>query len=314
MLPIYRTCHSIALDKDRLPAIVERFMPTCIFILHLMLCLQKPTFDNGLPDQNTILTGQTGTIHLGDGLATMNLPDRFAFLNQNQEKIVLVDFWENPPTVVENIMGLVVPRSFDPTAANSWVVAVAFENEGYVSSEDARSLDYDQILSDLQQAIIAANVDRTAMGYGSMTLKGWAEEPFYNAAEHKLYWAKELRFDIAEEHTLNYDVRILGRRGFLNMQAVADMRQLGQIKPAMDEILKGTNFNDGHRYEDFDSKIDDIAAYGVGGLIAGKVAAKAGLFKVLFAILAKSGKLLLIGGIAVCVGLGKLFGRKDADT
>ncbi|MGH9940273.1 MAG: DUF2167 domain-containing protein, partial [Blastocatellia bacterium] len=42
-------------------------------------------------------------------------------------------------------------------------------------------------------------------------------------------------------------------------------------------------FNEGHRYGDYVAGVDKVAAYGIGGLIAGKLAAKAGLFKLLLA-------------------------------
>lgn len=44
---------------------------------------------------------------------------------------------------------------------------------------------------------------------------GWAEPPSYDAPAHKMYWAKDLLFSGNTEHTLNYNIRILGRRGVL---------------------------------------------------------------------------------------------------
>ena len=49
-------------------------------------------------------------------------------------------------------------------------------------------------------------------------------------------------------------------------------------------------FDDGNRYSDFNPDIDTVAAYGIGGLIAGKLAAKAGIF----ALLAKGGKFIVL--------------------
>jgi uncharacterized membrane-anchored protein len=53
-------------------------------------------------------------------------------------------------------------------------------------------------------------------------------------------------------------------------------------------------FNEGSRYADFDSNIDEVAAWTIGGLVAGKILAKVGIF----AVLAKFGKVIILGLIA----------------
>jgi uncharacterized membrane-anchored protein len=55
------------------------------------------------------------------------------------------------------------------------------------------------------------------------------------------------------------------------------------------------NYADGNKYADFNPDIDDVAAWTIGGLVAGKVLAKAGIF----ALLLKNIKLiaLAIGGL-----------------
>lgn len=57
---------------------------------------------------------------------------------------------------------------------------------------------------------------------------------------------------------------------------------------------------------------DKVAAYGIGALVAGKLAARAGLFKVVLAAMLASKKLLIAGGAALLVALKKLFGRGAA--
>ena len=66
-------------------------------------------------------------------------------------------------------------------------------------------------------------------------------------------------------------------------------------------------FNPGNRYEDFDSNIDEVAAYGIGALIAGKVAAKAGLLAGGLLLLKKFGVLLVLGLAALGRKVKSLF-------
>ena len=83
------------------------------------------------------------------------------------------------------------------------------------------------------------------------------------------------------------------------MNLVATMPQLQEIETAIPTVLAMTNFNPGHRYSDFDPSVDKVAAYGIGALVAGKLAAKAGLFAKLGVILVALKKfwMLLVLGI-----------------
>ena len=97
----------------------------------------------------------------------------------------------------------------------------------------------------------------------------------------------------SEDNTLNYDVRVLGRKGVLVLQAVSGISQLDSVKQNIDPLLHAVAFTDGNKYSDFDASTDEIAAWTIGSLVAGKVLAKAGFF----AFILKFGKLFVIGGI-----------------
>ncbi|MEI9946725.1 MAG: DUF2167 domain-containing protein [Chitinophagaceae bacterium] len=59
---------------------------------------------------------------------------------------------------------------------------------------------------------------------------GWAQPPFYDSKNKVLHWAKELQFGGEDLNTLNYDVRFLGRKGILSLNAVATIDQLPKVK------------------------------------------------------------------------------------
>lgn len=125
-----------------------------------------------------------------------------------------------------------------------------------------------------------------------------------------LHWAKELKFDGGVENTLNYDLRILGRKGVLSMNAVGGISQLAEIKRDIPKIMDAASFNSGYTYKEFDSKLDEVAAVSIGGLVAGKVLAKTGLL----AIIAKFGKVIILGAVAAGAWLINLFRRrKNSD-
>ncbi|MEO0650536.1 MAG: DUF2167 domain-containing protein [Planctomycetota bacterium] len=257
------------------------------------------------------LSFETGSVSVAGGDVTFDLPAGWALLQSRDARRVVEELWGNPPNA--SILAFVDPPSPAGRLESDFGVIVTLDSSGFVSDEDAAGLDYDDLLRDMQQDTRDSNEARMEAGYGTIELLGWAEPPHYDAGEKKLYWAKELRFDGSAETTLNYDVRILGRRGYLQLKAVAPMEAIDEVHGGMTSLVPVTNFTAGSRYSDFDSSIDKVAAYGIGGLIAGKVAAKAGLF----ALIAKFGKVIALGAVALFVGAKKfLFGggaNSDSD-
>lgn len=254
---------------------------------------------------------QTGDVDVGNGLAVLHLGDDFRYLDAAQAERVLVEAWGNPPD--QRTLGMILPADVSPLdPEQGWGVVITYTADGHVDDDDAKDIDYDELLAQMKRDVAAENTSRRGQGYPAMQLEGWAEPPRYDEDDHRLYWAMELAFDDTPEHTLNYAIRVLGRRGVLELNAVARLSQLPQVKPEMERVLSSVEFNTGNRYEDFDPDLDHVAAYGIGGLIAGKALAKTGLLAGLFKVLLAAKKLLLVAGIAAVVVLKRVFGRKDA--
>ncbi|HEY0835104.1 MAG TPA: DUF2167 domain-containing protein, partial [Azospirillum sp.] len=238
-----------------------------------------------------------GDIAVPKAHARFQLKPEFRYLEQADARRVLEDLWGNPPD--ESVLGLIVPRKPDLLADDSWAVVVTYSDEGYVSDEDAAKIDYDEMLTEMKQSTREENAARKEAGYGTVDLVGWAVPPRYDGSAKKLYWAKELSFDGNARHTLNYDIRVLGRHGYLSLNAVAGMSELAQVQKGMQDLLPMTEFDSGARYADFDASTDKVASYGLAALVGGGLAAKAGLFAKIGLVLAKFWKLLLIGVVAV---------------
>ena len=255
---------------------------------------------------------QQGKITLPNGIATLDLPPSFRYLPPDDAERVLVDAWGNPPGAKS--LGMLFPSNVGPLSPNGWGVIITYNEDGHVKDDDADSIKYNELLKDMQESTVAANEERKKLGYDSMTLVGWAENPSYDKATHKFYWAKELAIEKSEQHSLNYNIRVLGRKGVLVLNAVAGMDQIGQIKKEMKDIVAFTEFTKGNGYSDFDSSTDKVAEYGLAALVAGGVAAKLGFFGKLFAILLAAKKLLLVALVAIGGAVSRLFGRKKKDA
>lgn len=239
------------------------------------------------------LSPQTGEVALEQAGVTLNVPDDFYFLNASDASVVLEDVWGNPPDPY--VLGMLFPAELTPFDAGAWGVEIQYEEDGYVSDEDAGSIDYSTLLRDMQHDAREANKERVKNGYEPVELVGWASEPFYDGHARKLHWAKELKFGDMEETTLNYNVRVLGRKGVLVLNFIAGMPQKAEIEERLDAVVAMAEFNPGSRYADFNPDIDKVAAYGIGALIAGKAASKAGLLAAAVLFLKKFWVYILLG-------------------
>lgn len=252
---------------------------------------------------------RSGQIEVPEARAHFNLNDEFRYLDKADARRVLEDMWGNPPD--DSVLGMIVPRSPGLNDQGSWAVVVTWSDDGYVSDEDASKIDYDDLLKTMQADTNDSNPERIKAGYGSLDLVGWAVPPRYEAGSKKLYWARELAFNDQPDHTLNYDIRVLGRHGYLSLNAVSGMTELATVRDGMDKLLPMAEFDQGARYADHNPSTDKVAAYGVATLIGGGLAAKAGLFAKLGLLLAKFWKLLLIGVLFLGGAIRKLFVRGD---
>lgn len=251
-------------------------------------------------------TYESGKISLPEGDGTLNVPKGFKFLNAEQTQNVLSNLWGNPED--KTVLGSLVPDGKGVTHNNSWMFVISYQGDGYVKDDDAGDIDYDDLLKTMKEDVAAENEERKKGGYSEVELIGWASKPYYDNTLKVLHWAKELEFGHDKNHTLNYDLRVLGRKGMYNISAVAGIDQLAEVKASIPEIIKSVEFNDGNKYLDFDADTDTVAAWTIGGLVAGKVLAKVGFF----AILAKFAKFIVIGIVAAFAAIKKfLFGNKD---
>jgi uncharacterized membrane-anchored protein len=256
---------------------------------------------------------QQGEVTLPNGVAVLQVPAGFRYIGAEDARRVLEDAWGNPEG--DGTLGMLLPSDVSVVGEGGWGVIITYEEDGHVSDADADSIDYDALLADMRERVAAENGARRDAGYAAIELVGWAAKPHYDKTARKLYWAKELKFGDAPDHTLNYNIRVLGRKGVLVLNAVSDMQQLGKVEQDMRQVLAFTNFTAGNRYEDFDASIDKAAAYGLGALVAGGVAAKTGLLAKLLALLVAFKKFIVLGVLAVAGVVGKvLLGRKDQSA
>ena len=237
---------------------------------------------------------QHGEIQLDNGIGTLNVPPGFRFLDSEQSEYVIHEMWGNPPDAPT--LGMIIPENIGLTNERSWAFIITYDEMGFVKDDDADEVDYDELLKEMQSDAASANKERVEQGYESIAIIGWAAKPYYDSEKKVLHWAKEIKFGENDGTTLNYNVRILGRKGVLVLNAVASMMELPEVQQNIEPVLASFSYADGNKYADFNPSMDEVAAWTIGGLVAGKVLAKAGIL----ALLLKNIKLigLALAGLA----------------
>ncbi|MBE0393362.1 DUF2167 domain-containing protein [Flavobacterium sp. PL002] len=234
-------------------------------------------------------TYEHGIIKLSNGVGSITIPKGFKYLNSTQAERVLFDLWGNPKS--DNMtLGLLLPENQGVLDQKGYVFNVQYDEIGYVKDDDADDIDYDDLLIQMRKDVETENVDRKKEGYESISIVGWAAKPFYDEDRKILHWAKKIKFGNEPINTLNYNIRILGRKGVIVLNAIATETELPLVQKDIKKVLDIVQFNDGYKYEEFDSSIDNVAAWTIGGLVAGKILTKVGIF----ALVAKFGKIIIL--------------------
>lgn len=119
---------------------------------------------------------QSGIITLPDAKATLRLDNKYYFLNAAEARKVLVDAWGNPPSAADGILGMVFPAG-KTFLDDTWGAVLSYDKSGYVDDKDAKSTDYDALLTELQSGEAETNEARKNEGYEPLHLVGWAQQP-----------------------------------------------------------------------------------------------------------------------------------------
>jgi uncharacterized membrane-anchored protein len=258
----------------------------------------------------------SGDVALPSANAVLHLGKDFYYLPPDEARKVIVDAWGNPPQVAEDVLGIVFPTGKTFLDPDTWGAAITYEKSGYVTDKDAQTADYDALLKQLQSGEDEINAKRKEEGYPAQHLIGWAQPPSYDAASHSVVWAQDIAFDGQSDNSLNYDVRMLGRKGVLSLNMITAMSKLAETRADAEKLARSADFAPGERYADF-KQGDDTAGYGIAGLVAaglGVVAVKKlGLLAVLLVFLKKGLVLIVAAFAALGAKFRKLFGigRKD---
>jgi uncharacterized membrane-anchored protein len=241
-----------------------------------------------------------------ESIAQINVPAGFNFLDGKTTRALMKASGE--PTSGREL-GLLMPTN------EHWSVIFEFDDVGYVKDDEKDKLDADKLLKAIKEGTARANQERERMGSPPLEIVGWEQPPQYDAVTHNLEWA--VRATSAGRQILNYNTRLLGRKGVMEVVLIVEPDKLPTTLPTFKNLLAGHSFQSGQNYAEYRSG-DKIAKYGLAALVVGGAAvgaAKLGFFSALLPFVKKLWVVIVAAIVAVANAckrmFSRLFGRKD---
>lgn len=233
-------------------------------------------------------------------IAEINVPAGYVFFDGESTRQLLKSKGE--PTSGSEL-GLMVSTNDD------FSVFFDFSDVGYVKDDDKDKLNPDKLLASIKRGNDRANEERVKGGNPALEIVGWEIPPRYDSATHNLEWA--IRCSVSGRPLLNYNTRLLGRKGVMEVVLVVQPDRLQSTLPNYRNLLAGYSFSTGQTYAEYRAG-DKVAKYGLAGLIlAGATvgAAKLGLFTALLVFFKKAYKLVVLAVVALIASFKKLLAR-----
>lgn len=247
------------------------------------------------------------TAKLGN-VAEIELPTGYEFFDGKTTRAILESSGE--PTSGSEL-GLLHPTNAP------WSVIFEFSNIGFVKDDEKDKLNADKLLAAIKAGNDEGNKERERNGNPPLLIVGWEQPPKYDPTTHNLTWA--IRATSEGRAILNYNTRLLGRKGVMEVVLVCDPDEFSETLLQFQGLLANHKFQTGESYAEYQPG-DKIAKYGLGALILGGgavAAAKLGLLGPVILFFKKAWKLVIVALVAVAAMfkkvLNKITGNRAED-
>lgn len=248
-------------------------------------------------------------VDVGTNLAELQLGSDFIFLDaENTKKYITQSGME----LNGEEIGVVFPKD----EKQNWAVYFEYTKSGHIKDDEKKDIDADALLESYKEGTKEMNKELSPEN--QLFVDKWDVPPFYDNDLHSLSWSL-LAHDNQNNGVINYNVRLLSREGYISAILVSDPENLKKDRIVFNnKILSQFNLKKGQRYEDFDSKTDKVAEFGLTGLILGgaglAVAKKVGFFAIILPLLKKFWIVLVLAVGAIWAFIRKKLGLKNEQS
>jgi uncharacterized membrane-anchored protein len=256
--------------------------------------------------------------------ATMWLPANRVYLDGEEARKLLGagKNWDNAT------QGVVLPTTSRP----DWMAYVSLVDDGYISDQDAKTMDPEAVLETYKAKVAAENPARARQGLSPLEVAGWMEAPRYDA-KHRLsscLGATALGSKSTDDRIVNCSAFALGDQGALKIVVAGQETNYQRFRGESGALIDTIVYDKGKGYEDADLATVKTAPYGLIALMTGdtdfkkvtvaqpvaRAAApvqKLGLIALLIVYVLKFGKILLFGVAAVFAFVRWIARKRKSD-
>ena len=253
--------------------------------------------------------------------ATMWLPANRVYLDGEQARKLLGagKNWDDAT------QGVVLPVTSRP----DWMAYVSLVDDGYISDQDAKTMDPEAVLGTYKAKVAAENPARARQGLPPLEVTGWMEAPRYDA-RHRLsscIGATALGSKNPDDWIVNCSSFALGDQGALKIVVAGQEANYQRFRGESGALIDTIVYDKGKGYDDADLATAKTAPYGLIALMTGDTnfkkvtvaqpaapAQKLGLIALIIVYALKFGKILLFGMAAAFAFVRwKALKRKSDD-
>lgn len=283
-----------------LPRIVLPIIVVLLTTILPMAAVDDKAFEAWKKHLNRELTFLTGRFSLGSQ-AALELPNDMTFLASKDAVHVNRHFFGNyadPDTTLGMLLPIEMKERYEAPEqstgaqadpARDWAVIITWV-PGHLPVDQKVATDPDLLMTVILEADRRTGAQRPATAMSSLKLSGWAEPPTYDAEQHHLTWPLLIRESLhtriarnpamrrnqeksapTSQDILNYQVRMLGAAGIIQLVAVSAAEQLDEIADVSQRVVKNIAWTPGAEYTAYTPGTHPYYRQGIPGMLAGLI-------------------------------------------
>lgn len=205
----------------------------------------------------TDITSLSGNFVLDDAPVKVDLPNGYKFIDAESSKDILVKFWGNTTSGVNDVIGMVIPDATN-TVENidkAWILSL-LRNVGHVQDKKGGSMGFSWILKGFK------NLDE----YKDTDVE-WAWSPNYDTEHHSL--SLPFLFISQGDTILNPRQYIFGNTDAIMIEPVVPLSDIHWFEENDNLIPNAISFTPGSAYEDFNENSQQYGYNSVSAFIKG---------------------------------------------
>ena len=195
------------------------------------------------------------------------------------------------------LAGAIVPGiPGDKKLKDNWgMIAIKVSDNGHIFDDKAENTDFSELLNNIKKS----NQENSTSTH---VILDWIREPIYNAKTHALSFSFNV-LDNSNNYQDIYQTFLLGRTGLITFIYAANTKDRYLREPFVNQIMNAIKYEAGHRYEDYESKTDNLSNIELSNLITGSsvVTKKIGSLSVALDMLIKFWKIIIPFSIIILV-------------